>query len=58
MSYDTPEGPGGGQAMPPSGPYGTPAAPGDDLGNVTVVSIEPKRVKLRAQGTEFFIRLP
>jgi Interferon-induced transmembrane protein len=28
MSYDTPEGPGGGQAMPPPGPYGTPEAPG------------------------------
>lgn len=28
MSYDTPEGPGGGQTMPPSGPYGTPEAPG------------------------------
>ncbi len=28
MSYDTPEGPGGGQTMPPPGPYGTPEGPG------------------------------
>jgi hypothetical protein len=33
-------------------------APGEDLNDVTVIAIEPKRVKLSAQGKEFFIRLP
>lgn len=33
-------------------------APGDDLDGVTVVAIEPKRVKLLAQNKHFFIRLP
>lgn len=37
---------------------GITAAPGDDLSDATVIAIEPKRVKLRVQGTEFFIRLP
>jgi hypothetical protein len=37
---------------------GITAAPGDDLGEVTVVAIEQKRVKLTAQGKEFFVRLP
>jgi hypothetical protein len=37
---------------------GITAAPGDDLGEVKVVAIEPKRVKLAALGKEFFIRLP
>jgi len=31
---------------------------GDEIADVTVVAIEPKRVKLKAQGREFFIRLP
>ncbi len=37
---------------------GISAAPGDDLNDVIVVGIEPKRVKLRAQGKEFYLRLP
>lgn len=32
--------------------------PGEELEGVTVLAIEPKRVKLRAQGREFFVRLP
>lgn len=37
---------------------GITVAPGDELSEATVVTIEPKRVKLRAQGKEFFLRLP
>lgn len=37
---------------------GISAAPGDDLDGLTVVAIEPKRVKLAARGKEFFVRLP
>lgn len=37
---------------------GITSAPGEDLDGVTVVAIEPKRVKLGTQGKEFFIRLP
>ena len=33
-------------------------SPGEELNEVTVVTIEPKRVKLRARGKDFFIRLP
>lgn len=37
---------------------GVTAAPGDDLGDVLVVQVEPKRVKLRARDKDFFLRLP
>lgn len=33
-------------------------SPGEEISDVTVIAIEPKRVKLQAQGKEFFIRLP
>ena len=37
---------------------GISAAPGDDLGGVSIVAIEPKRVKFEAQGKQFYLRLP